>query len=346
MSSLYSGIKYGLGKAWEVGKSLYNKYPGSYTSDLNRLWDNFTGATQERQFQQQREDSWNMFNIQNEREDNAYQRLVNDMTKAGLNPLTASDLNPQSGSSGSVASPGSVPDGLSSILSTALPSLFSGVVSRVNNQEDNATKKQIADQEADIASRNANTNARNADTNVKNAETNAKNAETNAKAQQSEEAYKKALVEDIRKMSNYKISLYDAQRIAQKAYASNLDASTAWKEYETEYWTTAGAHPSSQNLYKGVAESLGATKRAAKAFTEATADITAQQIAGQQDISNVDAAKQVWQSAGCPEKLFSSYYKKYTFLTDVLRKRGEPTMSFVQYMQRFGGKFKDNFLGD
>lgn len=139
----------GLSKNTWLGDSL-DKIGSDYSVNqvfggFKDLLRNVSGQQAEDQYQQSRQDSWNMFNEQMDYAKNQYKYMAEDMARAGLNPLASLGASPASAPSGSPASPtaSSSAGGLGAIASFISP-ILGAVVSRLNNADDNATQTAIS----------------------------------------------------------------------------------------------------------------------------------------------------------------------------------------------------------
>lgn len=119
--------------------------PNNYMDMLSNLTGSVTGQTAANQYEQSRQDSWDMFNSQMDFQRNQYQIMARDMAAAGMNPLASLGASPAQAASGAPASPTAATStsGLSGIASMISP-ILGAVVSRANNADDNQTKKDIA----------------------------------------------------------------------------------------------------------------------------------------------------------------------------------------------------------
>lgn len=119
--------------------------PNNYMDMLSNLTGSVTGQTAANQYEQSRQDSWDMFNSQMDFQRNQYQIMARDMAAAGMNPLASLGASPAQAASGAPASPTAATStsGLSGIASMISP-ILGAIVSRANNADDNETKKDIA----------------------------------------------------------------------------------------------------------------------------------------------------------------------------------------------------------
>lgn len=144
-----------------------NFSPNAFQQGAKDLLENVSGQQAQAQYEQSREDAWNQFNQQMDYARHSYQYMAEDMAAAGMNPLSSLGATPASGPSGNVASPtaSSSAGGLGAIASFISP-ILGAIVSRANNADDNAAKKEIAKIAAGPQSKNAEANAKNAETNA------------------------------------------------------------------------------------------------------------------------------------------------------------------------------------
>lgn len=181
-------------------------------ADLNNgvssFWNSISGNTAAEQYREQTDmakqqysEQFNYLKEQNQlamdRADNAYQRSVNDMLAAGINPLASSGgvqpagVGTQGGSVGaygaSPTSQGPSASTLVSLIGTLLTSGSSSAMLAETNRH-NSAMEEIARIVAGSGQKNAASNAQNAASNAKNADSNAisaaaaqANAESNAK---------------------------------------------------------------------------------------------------------------------------------------------------------------------
>lgn len=156
VQSAWHGIK---NKTTDIGNTIYNAgnkiYQGYKNAtgmlgmdDLRDAWDNISGKTAQKQYEETRKDALNQYNEQFEylkeqndlamqRADSAYQRATADMRKAGLNPLNGvngADTGVSGGTIGEMTgTPTMQGNSLSSIIGLINPIL--GTITSMNNAQ-------------------------------------------------------------------------------------------------------------------------------------------------------------------------------------------------------------------
>lgn len=188
------------------------------------LLRNVSGQQAQEQYEQSRQDSWDMFNEQMDYTKNQYKYMAEDMARAGLSPLSSLGASPASAPSGSPASPtaSSSAGGLGAIASFISP-ILGAVVSRLNNSDNNATQKVIA------GDNNQNKKGMNDDNNQT-----------------------KKDIADAGNKSREKIAkdYIDANEPVKDATARNLNASADNQEYETDYNKKRGISSNTPDSFK------------------------------------------------------------------------------------------------